>query len=406
MAKIALGTYRMTDLDPDHVAAIRMAVESGVTLIDTSTNYMDGGAERAIALAFRTLDDETAAGVEIVSKFGYIEGSTMQRFREEESFNNVVRYADHLYHCIDTEFMKDQLGRSLARLNRESIDCYLIHNPEYYLLDTLRRGIPKADRLDEMLQRIYDAFIGLEQEVKAGRIGSYGISSNSFSKPHNSDEFLPYEDLVTLAENAARYAGNERHSFTTVQLPLNLLEREGLKCAAWAKEKGLRVLANRPLNAQKGQKMYRLADYAEPADYYHHLNALLELFEPEPKLQSLYNLVSELDQHRHRFGWIGDYEQFYHFQVVPLLRKVFSTLPEEGRPAVAESLQQFFEQYAKMVAYECAQNTRAELADELRECAAPIQECAMAYVLGLDTVDYVLTGMRKPAYVAEFTGIR
>jgi hypothetical protein len=59
-----------------------------------------------------------------------------------------------------------------------------------------------------------------------------------------------------------------------------------------------------------------------------------------------------------------------------------------------------------MVAYECAQNTRTELADELRECAAPIQECAMAYVLGLDTVDYVLTGMRKPAYVAEFTGIR
>jgi aryl-alcohol dehydrogenase-like predicted oxidoreductase len=403
MTKIALGTYRMTDLDPNHVAAIRLAVESGVTLIDTSTNYMDGGAERAIALALHSVNDETAAGVEVVSKFGYIQGSTMQRFREEETFNNVVRWEEHLFHCIDTDFMKDQLVRSLARLNRDSIGCYLIHNPEYYLLDALRRGIPKEERLDEMLQRIYDAFIGLEQEVKAGRIGSYGISSNSFSVPHNSDEFLPFEDLVTLAENAARHAGNARHSFTTVQLPLNLLEREGLKCAAWAKEKGLRVLANRPLNAQKGGKMYRLADCPEPSDYYHHLNAVLELFEPELKLHSLYNLVSELDQNRHRFGWIGDYEQFYHYQIVPLLRKVFKGLPEAARPAVAESLEQFFGQYAKMVAHECARKTRTELADELAGCSKPMQECALEYLLGLETVDYVLVGMRKPSYVAELT---
>ncbi len=404
MAQVALGTYRMSDRDPNHVAAIRMAVEAGITLIDTSTNYMDGSAERAIAQAFQTIGDEKAAQVEIVSKFGYVQGSTMLRLQEEETFNNVVKYTDYVWHCIDSDFMKDQLAHSLARLNRDSIDCYLIHNPEYFLLDAVKRGISKEERLDEMLQRIYDTFIGLEEEVKAGRIKSYGISSNSFSKPHNSDEFLPYEDLVTLAQNAAKYAGNEQHAFTTIQLPMNLLELEGLPCAKWAKEKGLRVLANRPLNAQMGTKMYRLADYDEPRDYFHHLNAVLELFEGAKGLEALYNLISELDNNKHRFGWIGDYEQFFHAQVLPHLRQAFASLEEQVRISVAESLDQFFEQYAKMVRFECAKRTREELSQQLQGCEKPMQECAMEFLLGSQEVDFVLTGMRKPAYIAEFTG--
>ena len=403
MAHIGLGTYRMTDLDPNHVAAIRIAVEAGVTLIDTSTNYMDGGAERAIAQALRGVSDETAAGVEIVSKFGYIQGSALERLKEEH-FDDVVEYAEHVYHCIDAAFMRDQLTRSLERLSRDRIDCYLIHNPEYYLLDAVAKGIPLEERLDGMLQRIYDAFVAFEQEVKAGRIGGYGISSNGFAKPHTSEEFLPYGDLVTLAVNAARYAGNAEHSFTTVQFPLNLLERDGLLCAEWAKGKGLRVLVNRPLNAQRGSRMYRLADYDEPTDYFHHLNALLERFGREPELHPLYNMVSELDRHRHRFGWIGDYEQFYHFQVLPLLRTVLTALPEANRPSTVESLEQFFAQYRKMVAHECARRTRSELSEELAGCTRLMEQCAIEYLLGLETVDYVLAGMRKPAYIAEFIG--
>ncbi|MDX1294727.1 MAG: aldo/keto reductase [Sulfurimonadaceae bacterium] len=404
MAQVALGTYRMTDLDPNHIAAIRMAVEAGVTLIDTSTNYMDGGAERAIAKAFQTISDEKAAKVEIVSKFGYVQGSTMQRLTEEVTYNNVVKYADYVWHCIDIDFMKDQLAHTLARLNRDTIDCYLIHNPEYFLLDAIKRGVPKEERLDEMLQRIYDAFIGLEEEVKAGRVKSYGISSNSFSKPQKSDEFLPYEDLVTLAQKAAKYAGNEKHAFTTLQMPMNLLEQEGMPCAKWAKSKGLRVLVNRPLNAQSGSKMYRLADYDEPRDYYHHLNAVLELFEDVEPLQPLYNLITELDNNKHRFGWIGDYEQFFHTQIVSHLRQAFASLDDEARPSVAESLDQFFEQYAKMVRYECSKKTREELESNLQGCEKPMQECAMEFLTANSDVDYVLTGMRKPAYIAEFTG--
>ena len=405
MAEIALGTYRMSDSSPDHVAAIRMAVESGVCLIDTSTNYMDGGAERAIGRALATADPEAAAKVEVVSKFGYLQGTTLKRHLDTEHFNDVVVYADHVYHSINADFMRDQLAHSLQRLGRTQLDCYLLHNPEYYLLDAAKRGVRREERLDIMLERIYDAFVALEQEVAAGRIRSYGVSSNGFSEPGTSDGHLPYEDLVSLAHKAARYAGNDAHAFTTLQFPLNLLERDGEACAVWAKGKGLRVLANRPLNAQRAGRMYRLADYDEPREYYHHLNALLGTVGEERELQPLYNLVNELDRMKHRFGWIGDYEQFFQTQVVPLLRQAFEGLTEEAQALLAASMEPFLEAYGAMVRHECARNTRRELASEFGDCPGTMQECAVDFLKGLGTVDFILLGMRRPAYIAEFTGI-
>ena len=237
MSNFAFGTYRVSDLNPQHIEALKEAIDSGITMIDTSSNYMDGGAERAIALAFREYEDKIN-DVEIVSKYGYIQGSNME-LHKEKPFDSIVEYSEDCFHSIAKSFMHSQLTLTLKRLEREKLDCYLIHNPEYYMLDAIRNSVDKDDMLDEMYKRIEDAFVGLEEEVKAGRIGSYGISSNSFSVAHNSAEFLPYEDLITLADTASEIVGNDTHSFTTIELPINMLETEGLKCASWAKEMDL-----------------------------------------------------------------------------------------------------------------------------------------------------------------------
>jgi aryl-alcohol dehydrogenase-like predicted oxidoreductase len=395
----ALGTYRISDQDPIHIKAIKTAVTEGVTLIDTSTNYMDGGAERAIGVARAMMDDEAWRSVRIVSKFGYVQGSMMQRLKEEETFNNVVKYTEQVWHCIDPEFMHDQLTQTLKRLECPSIDCYLLHNPEYFLLDAINRGVSLEARLDEMLQRIHDVFIGLENEVSAGRISSYGISSNSFSKPCNDPEFLPYEDLVALAQSAAKAAGNPAHHFTTIQLPINRLETEGLRCAQWAKAHGLRVLANRPLNAQHEGRMYRLAEYDEPSEYYYALNELMGIAE-ENGIDPLYNLLQELDGNKHRFHWIGDYEHFYYVQVIPVLRTILQKLDETMQQSLAEGLSIFLDEYRKMVEYECSRRTREELSEMFAECDRPLQVCALEF-LQQDAIDYILVGMRKPRYVHE-----
>lgn len=400
MQKIALGTYRISDENPEHIEAIRMAVSSGVRLIDTSTNYMDGGAERAIAKALRFMEDDAREKVQIVSKYGYIQGSTLERLKAGESFPEVVEYAPNVHHCIHPHFMRDQLERSLQRLQRTSIECYLIHNPEYFLLDALNKGEKRSDTLDEMSARIYKAFEALEGAVADGKIDGYGISSNSFAKAPSDPEFLPYEDLSALAMHAARACGHERHHFTTVQLPVNLLEQAGLACAAWAKAHGLRVLANRPLNAQYEGQMYRLAEYEAPSDYEQRLNEMLTLCDSEA-LKPLGTLIAQLDDVKHRFAWVGNYDAFLYSQVLPHVKRVLQPLEAQAAEALAQQLMLFLEAYAKMVAHECGLKTRTSLEGVLPPCPQTLQECAVAFLVERPEIDFVLVGMRRPRYVAQ-----
>ncbi len=399
MSNFAFGTYRITEHNPQHLAALKEAIESGIKLIDTSSNYMDGSAERAIALVFRDYDEDVRENIEIVTKFGYIQNTNM-KIHKETPFSEVVEYAEDCFHCISQDFLEHQLGESLKRLELDCIDCYLIHNPEYYLLDAINRGISKDDRLDEMYKRLFDTFLSLELAVQNKKINSYGISSNSFSKPRSSEEFLPYEDLLTLAEDACAELGNEAHSFTTIELPINILEKEGLKCASWAKKNSLRVLVNRPLNAQYEGLMYRLADYDESREYYHHFNELMEVSDNE-SLRVLFNLLEQLDDNKHKFGWIGDYDSFLYSEIIPHIKKTLETLEEENTQNILNYIDMFLTEYRKMVAYECSKSTRKTLEETFGECYVSMQDCALNFLRQEESIDYILVGMRKARYVNE-----
>jgi aryl-alcohol dehydrogenase-like predicted oxidoreductase len=403
MSNFAFGTYRITDQNPQHIQALRDAIDSGITMIDTSSNYMDGSAEMAIALAFREFGDEMKSKVEIVSKYGYIQGTNMLS-HQEKPFESVVEFSEQCFHSIAPSFMRDQLEKSMQRLEVKKIDTYLIHNPEYYLLDALNKNADRDDTLDAMYDRLYEAFVGLEEEIKSGRIGSYGISSNSFSKDNKDPEFLPYEDLITLADRASEQVGNDTHGFTTIQLPINILEQEGLKCASWAKSNGLRVLVNRPLNAQKDGEMYRLTEYNESSEYYHHFNELLDICDNEA-LKPLYNLFEELDVNRHKFGWIGDFDSFLYGQILPHIRKSLENLNEDNLSTMLRYIDVFFAEYRKMVEYECGKNTKEKLKDVFSECRKTLQECALNFLTQRESVDYILVGMRKPSYVHEILAL-
>jgi len=403
MSNFAFGTYRISELNPGHIQALKEAIKSGVKMIDTSSNYMDGSAERAIAIAFREFDESKRDEVEIVSKFGYIQGSNLLKHKEK-AFEEVVEFSEDCYHSISKSFLHQQLNDSLDRLEMKKLDCYLIHNPEYYLLDAINKGMDIDYRLDEMYSRLENAFIGLEEEVKNGRICSYGISSNSFAKNQNSDEFLPYEDILTLADNAAELVGNDTHSFTTIELPINILEQEGLKCASWAKKNGLRVLANRALNAKHEDAMFRLCDYDESHEYYHHLNELMEVCNND-KLKPLYNLLEQLDDNKHKFGWIGDYDSFLYSQIIPHIKKSLEATDEKNVETMFNFIDIFLQEYRKMVAYECSKNTRIELKDHFKDCSLSMQECAVRFLMQRDSIDYILIGMRKPTYVHQFLSL-
>jgi hypothetical protein len=312
---------------------------------------------------------------------------------------DVVKYSETCYHSIHPGFIKAELTKSLERLNLSSIDCYLLHNPEYYLMAEVKDESKRVDAQMIILDRILDAFMQLEGEVKEGRILSYGISSNSFSLLPSHAYFLPYLDLVDLAAKAAYEVGNAQHHFTTLQMPINLLERDGLECAAWAKANGLRVLANRPFNATKDNLMFRLASTKEPGGYFGELNELLGFLE-EMKNESIFNLIGELDNYKHRFGWVGEYQDFLMSKVIPHIRQELIRIEDDyTRENLTKLLMDFFIVYEEMVRYECSKQTKRMLEFEGYEIKESIEKTALYDLINNADIDYILVGMRKVKYV-------
>jgi aryl-alcohol dehydrogenase-like predicted oxidoreductase len=408
MSNFAFGTYRISDLNPEHIEALKEAIKSGITMIDTSSNYMDGGSERAIALSFRNIDPSYRDEVEIVSKFGYLQGTNLQDYKKGllkiEDPQEVVKYSEDCYHSISKDFLHQQLSRSLDRLEIKKIGCYLVDNPQYYILDAIKRGVSKDERLDKMYEKLQNTFIGFEEEIKKGRIGSYGVSSESFSLSESSEEFLPYEDLLTLAQNAADIVGNVKHGFTTIELPINILEREGFKCASWAKKNSLRVLTTRALSARYNGKKIRLCDYDESREYYYYFNELMEICDNET-LRSMYNLLDQLDIRKHKFEWIGDYDLFLISQILPHMKRALESVDKSEIESILNYIDPYLKEYRKMVAYECSKKTREELGEVFKECESVMQECALRFLMHRENIDYIIVGMRKISHVDQILSL-
>ncbi|NNF98391.1 MAG: aldo/keto reductase [Desulfobacteraceae bacterium] len=265
------GCYRVSIDVPQHAEALREALLSGINLIDTSANYVDGDAERLGGGVLTDLISSRQVNrdeIIVVSKAGYLQGRnytlSQQRKAEGIPFQDLVLHGEGLEHCIHPDFLADQLTQSLERLNLETLDAYLLHNPEYYLGWAEKQGINPQTAQDEYYHRIKKAFIHLEKEVDDGRIRFYGVSSNTFPLAHSAPDFTSAGRLWDIAD-----AISPSHRFSIVQLPFNLLETgavteknqsDGKSTLQFCRENGLGVLTNRPLNAISGSRMMRLTD--------------------------------------------------------------------------------------------------------------------------------------------------
>ncbi|MBZ0169299.1 MAG: DUF255 domain-containing protein [Kofleriaceae bacterium] len=272
--KLGFGGYRIDDETREHDEAMKKALLEGCNLIDTSTNYMDGGSERCVGAV---LGELARAGtlrreeVIVVSKIGYVQGQNLELAQQREAagtpFLEMVKYMDGCWHCIHPEFLRDQLERSLTRLQLETLDVCLLHNPEYFLTDTRHRGRSNLESArDEFYRRLREAFAFFETQVAAGTIRWYGVSSNTAASPATDPEATSLTRMLT----AAREAGGPAHHFRILQLPINLFEAGALllrnngldnrqTVLEAASAAGVGVLVNRPLNAIVGNGMIRLA---------------------------------------------------------------------------------------------------------------------------------------------------
>lgn len=271
VTEVAFGAYRIDIKSPLNREALKKALLSGINLIDTSSTYTDGNSELLIGDVLKELVDSNRLSREslvIVTKAGYLQGQNYElsqtRKQKNKPFPDLVEYRRGLEHCIHPEFLEDQITRSLERLGIETIDVYLLHNPEYYLKWAEENNLKLTDAREEYYSRIKKAFEYLEKEVKKGRIKYYGISSNTF--PLNADiyDFTCLERVVKIAEEIS----SDNH-FSVIEFPMNLAETgaytninqpDNMTLLEFADRKNLGVLINRPLNAIYDNQLINLAE--------------------------------------------------------------------------------------------------------------------------------------------------
>lgn len=221
VGSVGIGTYRgamNAAADDAYAEAVQSALSGGINLVDTSLNYRHGRSERSVA---RGLDRFLALGgtrdeVVLCTKGGYLVPGAFDR-----SGLDAATVVDGV-HCIAPAFLADQLERSLRNLNVDTVDVYYVHNPEVQLA-----AVSPA----ELMTRLRDAFVVLEQAAADGRIRYYGTATWS-----------GYRDgTISLAavEALARQVAGEEHRFRFVQLPVNL----GMQEALWPRDGGRGVLA-------------------------------------------------------------------------------------------------------------------------------------------------------------------
>jgi len=432
---VGFGCYRVDDRAPAHREALEAALDAGVNLIDTSTNYGDGHSETLVGSVLHARGEARRREVVVVTKAGYIQGGNLARAAAREKdgrpYPDVVKLSRDLWHAISPDFLRDQLALSLERLGADRVDVLLLHNPEYFLESAHRRGVPLDEARGEFYARTGRAFAALEDEVAAGRVGAYGVSSNTFVVPKERAEAV---DLTRLLAGAGP-------GFSVIQLPMNPLELgalekthtdDGRSVLDIASGEKLGVLVNRPLNAIVKGGLVRFASpglpFAPPpgaGDPFAELDALeagfagswgrkLRAPEGSPPIAELLALAELLREVRAGVSDLATFSEIWEQHVAARLDELLPQLSQvfAKDPAFAGFAARYRAAALRAGALAAAPSLAAaskktdELDAALRKAfgetgPGTISQRTIRAIAGTPGVDVVLVGMRRRGYVAD-----
>lgn len=460
-SRIGFGGYRINLGVEDHRRALEQSLQSGCNLIDTSTNYADGGSERLVGVVLKDLIAKEVVSrdeVIVVSKIGYVQGQNLARAEAREQagtpFPEMVKYGEGIWHCLHPSFLEEQLILSLDRLGLETLDICLLHNPEYFLSDAKNRNLSiDSFRLEDLRQEFYrrlqQAFSYLETQVATGRLQYYGVSSNTCTVNLENPEATSLSRMLQAAEGAAKDAGIPHHHFRIVQLPMNVFESGALltpntgheqsqTVLAFAQEANIAVLVNRPLNAipEKGGGMIRLADpqieisntnfdaqHPKVAALEHDYKQVLAPQVPKPERGvpplDYFNWAEELKRIRPSIQNLEHWDQIESQTIAPHANQVFQLLTRHfaGKKEEEQIWESWRDRYVpelvsllKVMRMEAAQKSAKKLS-EIRKLLDPLipeskreepfARKALWAVSSIPGVTCVLNGMRHPVYIND-----
>jgi aryl-alcohol dehydrogenase-like predicted oxidoreductase len=450
VSSCGFGGYRVDYRVKEHFDSLEYAILNGVNLIDTSSNYSDGGSEVLTGNVLKKLTDAEIIKRDeevIVTKGGYIQGKNLEIAEKNASegnrYEDLIEYADGLWHCIHPEFLKEQINQSLEKLQIETIDVYMLHNPEYFLDSIKDKELDMEELREEYYRRIWKAFEYLENEARNGRISFYGVSSNTFVKENDFQIFTSLEECI----NAGKKISSE-NKFKVVQFPLNLFERGAItvknnynntkSLLEVIKENNLGALVNRPLNAIKDDRLKRTADFKYNQEHLNqdetiivndienlenYENVFSEEYLSQFKLdEKLSDAVKQfmttgktLKENWKKFGSIENFNDLKKQYLIPRLNFAITTLfnDENANAESREKLKEITKQankvfsiiesiYGKQANNE-SKKIHSALNEELKISYQnkPLSQKAISLLSSIDGISSVLVGMRQIAYVDD-----
>jgi aryl-alcohol dehydrogenase-like predicted oxidoreductase len=224
LSSIGMGTYLGDPndfADLQYIESAAAALRCGINLLDTAINYRHQRSERNLGAAVRQLIDAGELQrneVLICTKAGYLSfdgdapADARAYFRREYVEPGILdpqQIAGGM-HCMSPAYLENQIERSRRNLGLETIDVFYIHNPESQLAEVSRQTFA---------QRLKDAFVLLEKQVKAGKLQYYGLATwSAFRVAEGSRDYVDLHEVVKLAHEA----GGEHHHLRFVQLPFSL----------------------------------------------------------------------------------------------------------------------------------------------------------------------------------------
>jgi aryl-alcohol dehydrogenase-like predicted oxidoreductase len=223
-SKLGLGTFNKEPYKEEnylfhYIEGVKEAINGGINLIDTASNYRYGQSEKEIGIALEELYKEDRVKREeliICSKGGFIQldypfPQNPYHWIEENIIGKGLAKADDIeldQHCMSADFLEWSCRQSLANVGVDSFDIYYLHNPEMQKIKLGEKAFYK---------QIESAFKRFEKLADEGLFGSYGVAVwNGFTA--DNDELISLQRLVDIAQKV----GGKDHRFRYIQAPFNM----------------------------------------------------------------------------------------------------------------------------------------------------------------------------------------
>jgi aryl-alcohol dehydrogenase-like predicted oxidoreductase len=233
-SSIALGTRNGEIEGVDDMlyrSAVATLVEGGVNVFVSALSDRMMASERCLGAALERAFREgvvTRDEVIYVTKGGYLcvdpdliaSRGSARRYLVEAYIDTGLVDPDrvvHGVHCLDGPFLRDQIERSRRNLRVETLDLYLLEEPELHL--------PECSA-EEFRDRMLRAFEALERAVSDGAIAAYGLCTwDGFLRPHTDRGHLAILDVFDWALEV----GGGDHHLRAVQLPYSVAMAEAFR---------------------------------------------------------------------------------------------------------------------------------------------------------------------------------